>query len=212
MYIDREVLVSRIKGAAQTYKRYLVGRTFMFVYWNRKIEVIFKIESFMHLTGVSSTLYPKDFYKKAERGTLRQTEIMFDSDHPADFADIKTQYLHRLYELTIDDILIADDIVTMTATYAFGLTNLEFVLCCGKNTDKYGNVINDCYVPYSFRIEEIDNGRFGELHEVKYIFSKMTIRNKYSEITYGNKIDLNLLNEEVKSKLDTVLFSGNNEE
>lgn len=120
----------------------------------------------MHLTVVASTLYPKDFYKKAERRKLKRAEIMFDSEHPADFTDIKTQYLHRLYELTITDIFIADNIVTMTATYAFGLTNLEFVLCCGKNTDKNGNVINDSYVPYSFRIEEIDNEKFGEIYEV----------------------------------------------
>lgn len=207
MYIDKSVLVNRIKSAVQTYKQYLVGRTFMFVYGNKKIEVIFKVESFMHLTGVASTLYPKDFYKKAERRTLRQTEIMFDSEHPADFADIKTQYLHRLYELTIDDIVIADDIVTMTATYAFGLTNLNFVLCCGKNTDKRGNLIDDCFVPYSFRIEEIANGMFGDLHEVKYIFSKPTSQRKYSEITFGEKENLKFLNEEVKVKLDDVLFS-----
>lgn len=145
-----------------------MGKTFLFVYGAKKIEVIFKAESFMHLTGVASTLYPKDFYKKAERRKFKQAEIMFDSTHPADFADIKTQYLHRLYELTITDIFIADNIVTMAATYAFWLTNLEFVLCCGKSTDKKGNVINDCYVPYSFRIEEIDNDKFGDIYEVKH--------------------------------------------
>ncbi|MEG1992091.1 MAG: hypothetical protein RR056_01795 [Acetivibrio sp.] len=117
------------------------------------------------------------------------------------------QYLHRLYELTIDDIFIADDIVTMTATYAFGLTNLNFVLCCGKNTDKSGNIIDDCFVPYSFRIEKIANGMFGELHEVKYIFSKLTSQRKYSKITFGEKENLKFLKEELKVKLDDVLFS-----
>jgi len=207
MYLDKRILVSRIEAAVQTYKQYLVGKTFMFIYGNSKIEVIFKVESFMHLTGVASTLYPKDFYKKAERKTLRQTEIMFDSEHPADLADIKTQCLHKLYELTINDIFIADDIVTMTATFAFGLTNLEFVLCCGKNTDKNGKVMNECYVPYSFRIEEIGNEKFGDLYEVKYIFSKLTNKNKYSEITYGEQANLNLLNEEIKNKLDMELFA-----
>lgn len=206
MYIDKGILVGRIKAAAQTYKQYLVGKTFMFVYGAKKIEVIFKAESFMHLTGVASTLYPKDFYKKAERRKLKQAEIKFDSTHPADFADIKTQYLHRLYELTITDIFIADNIVTMTATYAFGLTNLEFVLCCGKNTDKNGNVINDCYVPYSFRIEEIDNDKFGDIYEVEYILSKPTSQNKYSEITYGDQDNLKLLSDEIKNKLDVVLL------
>lgn len=206
MYIDKGVLVSRINDAAQIYKEYLVGRTFMFVYEDKKIEVIFKVESFMHLSGVASKLYPKDFYKKAEKRTLKQTEIMFDSDHPADFADIKTQYLHRLYELTVDDILIADDIVTMTATYAFGLTNLNFILCFGKNTDKKGKVVDDCYVPYSFRIEEISNDKYGNLYDVKYVFSKLTNKNKYSEITFGEKENLESLNEDIKNKLDSVLL------
>lgn len=202
MYIDKGVLVSRIKNATQTYSQYLVGKTYMFVYGDKLIEVIFKTESFLHLTGVSSTLYPKDFYKKAKRKQLKQSEIGFDSKHPADFADIKTQQLDKLYELTIKDILLVDNVITMTATFAVGLTNLSIVLCCGKNTDKNGNVINDCYVPYSFRVEEIDNGKFGDIFEVDYVFCKPTTQNKYSEMTYGNADNLKNLSEEIKQKLD----------
>ena len=50
MYIDKGNLVNRIIDAAQTYKNYLIGHTFMFVYGDEKIEVIFKTESFLHLT------------------------------------------------------------------------------------------------------------------------------------------------------------------
>ena len=32
MKIDEGILAARIKGAAQTYKKYLIGKTFMFVY------------------------------------------------------------------------------------------------------------------------------------------------------------------------------------
>ena len=207
MYVDEGILVNRIKNAALTYRQYLVGKTFMFIYDDKKIEVIFKKESFLHLTGVGSKLYARDFYKKAERKTLRKSEIYFDASHPADFADIKTQYLSKLYELTISDIFIFEDIVTMTATYSLGLTNLEFTLCCGKNTDKMGNVLNDCYVPYSFRIGEIDNSKFGDMQEVEYILSKPTTQSKYSEITYGIQDNLQSLNESIRSKLDKKLIT-----
>ncbi|MDD3279546.1 MAG: PBECR4 domain-containing protein [Lachnospiraceae bacterium] len=206
MYIDKRQLVTRIKDAAITYQQYLVGQTYMFVYDQKKIEVIFKVDSFMHLTGVASTLKAKDFYKKAVRKSLKASEIKFDSKHPADFADIKTRYIKRLYELTITDIFIAEDILTMTATYAFGMTNLEFVLCCGKNTDKAGNVIDDCYVPYSFRVEEIDNGKFQELFEVDYIFKKSTNQNKYPQMTFGNTEKVKFLDQEIKDKLENCLI------
>lgn len=65
-----------------------------------------------------------------------------------------------------------------------------------------GNVISNCYVPYSFRIEEIDNGKFTDLYDVDYIFSKPTTQNKYTEITYGDTDTLNQICDEILIKLD----------
>ncbi len=87
-----------------------------------------------------------------------------------------------------------------------GLTNLKFVLCCGRNTDKMGNIINDCYVPYSFRIEEIKNNKFGEIYTVEYILSKTTSKSNYSEITYEEVNNLKFLSDEIKNKLDEILL------
>lgn len=205
MYVSKRALVARIKTAASTYKQYLAGKTFMFVYGGEYLEVIFKNDSFMHLTGVASTLSAKDFMKKTFRRSLKHSEIYFDTNHPADFADIKTQHLHRLYELTISEVLLAKDINSMTAIYSIGVTNLEFVLCFGDNTDKAGNKFNDCLVPYSFRIEEIKNDKFGDLFEVDFIFSKNTNSNKYTELTYGNIENLDKLNKDIYQKLDDCL-------
>lgn len=208
MKIDEGILAARIKGAAQTYKKYLIGKTFMFVYGDKKIEVIFKKDAFLHLTGVGTTLSAKDFFKKAERKTLRKGELYIDADHPADFADIKTQHLSRLYELTISSIFLYEDIVTMTATYSLGLANLEFTLCCGKNTDKNGIQTNE-YIPYSFRIGDIDNSKFGDMHEVEYIFSKPTSQKKYSDISYSNHSNLKILTQEIIDTLEEQLIIKN---
>ena len=42
MYIDKKILVTRIKNAAMVYKYHLAGKTFMFVYENECFEIIFK--------------------------------------------------------------------------------------------------------------------------------------------------------------------------
>ncbi len=43
----------------------------------------------------------------------------------------------------------------MTFKYSIGITNLEFVICLGDDTDSEGNIRSKCMVPYSFRVEEI---------------------------------------------------------
>ena len=100
---------------------------------------------------------------------MRPQEVLFDNDNPYDLADRKTQHLADLYRITLTDVVIATDIVTMTFTYSIGITNLEFVICLGDDTDFAGNLISKCKVPYSFRIEEIDNQKFGDLYEVTHI-------------------------------------------
>ena len=91
MYISKNQIVRRIRRAATNYKRYLVGKTFMFIYDKRYIEVMFTTKAFFHLTGVNSNLTAINFYKHAilENG-LKASEISFDSDHPFDFANLKT--------------------------------------------------------------------------------------------------------------------------
>ena len=80
--------------------------------------------------------------------------------------------------------MIATDIVTISAVYKVGVTNFRFILLCGPNRDTKGQLIDDCLVPYSFRVEDISASRFEELHEVQYIFSKGTNERYYSQITY----------------------------
>ena len=175
----------------------------MFVYENKCVEVMFKKSSFMHLTGVASNLNAEDFYKHAIiRNGLRPNEIYFNSGHPYDLADRKTQCLADLYKITIEDVLVSTDVITMTFAYTIGLTNLKFVICLGNDTDSAGNIRSDCMIPYSFRIEEIENSKFNNLYEVTHILKKKTGERKYSTLTFGKKETIKYLPIEIQKKID----------
>lgn len=196
-------IIRRIHNAAKKYKEYFVGNTYMFVYENQYIEVMFKKSSFLHLTGVATNLNAENFYDHALiRNRLRPQEVLFDNDNPYDLADRKTQHLADLYKITLTDVVIATDIVTMTFTYSIGITNLEFVICLGDDTDFAGNLISKCKVPYSFRIEEIDNQKFGDLYEVTHILKKKTGTKKYNELTFGDKNTIIDLPQAIQEKIE----------
>lgn len=196
-------IIRRIYNAAKKYKEYFVGNTYMFVYENQYIEVMFKKSSFLHLTGVDTNLNAEDFYKHAlVRNGLRPQEVLFGEDNPYDLADKKTQYLADLYKITLTDVVIATDIDTMTFKYSIGITNLEFVICLGDDTDFAGNITSKCKVPYSFRVEEIENEKFGELYGVTHVLKKKTGSKKYSELTFGETDTIKDLTEEIREKID----------
>lgn len=50
--IGKSKIIKRIHKAALSYNQYLLGKTYMFVYDNQFVEVLFKKSSFLHLTGV----------------------------------------------------------------------------------------------------------------------------------------------------------------
>lgn len=60
----------------------------------------------------------------------------------------------------------------MTFKYSIGITNLEFVICLGDDTDSEGNIRSKCMVPYSFRVEEIKNTKFNNLYDVTHVLRK----------------------------------------
>lgn len=173
--MGKSAILKKIHNAAKNYQRYLAGKTFMYVYEGKSIEVVFKNSSFLHLTGVNTKLRAKEFYKHAKtKNGLKVQEFFFDKNHPYDLAEKKTDHLEDLYRITNMEVLITEDVVTFTANYKIGITDLQFILLCGENRDKHGKLIDDCLVPYSFRIEQIGNEKFGELYEVDFIFCKQT--------------------------------------
>lgn len=79
---DRKAIVAAINQAAELYRRFLVGKSFMYVFDDRYIEVIYKTVNFKHLTGVDSHLPANQFFKLASKGKLAASQIDFSNRHP----------------------------------------------------------------------------------------------------------------------------------
>ena len=186
--MGKSAILKKIHNAAKNYQRYLAGKTFMYVYEGKSIEVVFKNSSFLHLTGVNTKLRAKEFYKHAKtKNGLKVQEFFFDKNHPYDLAEKKTDHLEDLYRITNMEVLITEDVVTFTAR------------------DKHGKLIDDCLVPYSFRIEQIGNEKFGELYEVDFIFCKQTNESKYEIISYKGDKEMGTIPEEIRMKISDAL-------
>lgn len=147
--MGKSKLLKIIHSAAINYQKHLAGRTFLYVYEDRYVEIVFKSSSFLHLTGVKTNLKAKGFFLHAKKKKgLRPSEVMFDKAHPYDLVERKINHLENLYKVTCTNVMIATEIVTITAIYKIGVTNFQFVLLCGPNRDKTGTLIDDCLVPY----------------------------------------------------------------
>jgi len=73
---------------------------------------------------------------------LKVQEFFFDKNHPYDLAEKKTDHSEDLYRVTNMEVLITEDVVTFTANYKIGITDLQFILLCGENRDKHGKLID----------------------------------------------------------------------
>lgn len=201
--LGKSQIIRRIHRAALKYKEVFVGNTFMFVFNNEYVEVIFKKSSFMHLTGVASSLRADDFYNHAlmQRG-LRPGEIFFNEEHPYDLADKKTDMLIEIGDITDKDANVIIDIETKTFSYKLGVANLEFTVCLGDDKNSLGEIQGNCKVPYSFRVEGIENSKSDKIYSVSHVLKKKTGEKKYHMLTYGDINSLKFLNEEIQEKIE----------
>ena len=201
--LGKSQIIRRIHRSALKYKEIFVGNTYMFVFNNDYVEVMFKKSSFMHLTGVASCLKAYDFYNHAltERG-LRPGEIFFNEDHPYDLADKKTSILIGLGDITIKDSSVVMDIETKTFSYKLGVANLEFTVCLGDDKNSQGEIHGNCKVPYSFRVEGIENSKSDKIYSVSHVLKKKTGEKKYHILTYGDIGNLKYLKDEIQEKLE----------
>ena len=199
--MGKSQIIRRIHRSALKYKEIFVGNTYMFVFNNDYVEVMFKKSSFMHLTGVASCLKADDFYNHAltERG-LRPGEIFFNEDHPYDLADKKTSILIGLGDITIKDSSVVMDIETKTFSYKLGVANLEFTVCLGDDKNSQGEIHGK--VPYSFRVEGIENSKSDKIYSVSHVLKKKTGEKKYHILTYGDIGNLKYLKDEIQEKLE----------
>lgn len=201
-YSDRSRLSTEIKTAAMLYKTNLVGKTFMYVFDGRYIEVIYKAVNFKHLTGVETNLSAKRFYTYAVRGTLSGSHFYFTNTHPYSLCVRKTKHIKEVANLAGKECFLLEDIRTNTKVYKFGTTNMNFSLCMNKELDDYGQEKGPYYVVQSLRDEDCFS-KCNNAFVVTHIFSRMNDSKTYTDSLYGvekitNKEILALLDESVK--------------
>ncbi len=181
--IDRQKIVSEIIKAAKSYKQNLVGKTFLYVFDNKHIEVMFKAKDFRHLTGVDTTLSAQEFYKKAHQGKLQASQIFFSARHPYSLAQKKLKHLQDISSLAMGESFMLKDVNTQTESYKYGTTDLEFSLCFNKEYDVNGIEQGDCFIAKSLRDEDCFS-KSNDVFTITHIYSKANDEKKYNQELY----------------------------
>ncbi|MCD8301325.1 MAG: PBECR4 domain-containing protein [Clostridiales bacterium] len=200
--------LNSIMAAAQVYKTKMVGYVFLYVFEGHTLEVVYRIRDFMHMTGVESNVSAEQFFKNAVKGSLKPDQVKFSNRHPYALSKKKVSQLENISLITNSDIFMLEDMQTKTFTYKFGITDLNFTVCLGQNTDKNGNAISKYFSVRSIRVED-SVSRADEAYEVQYIFSRKNDEKKYNTIMYADKrMNINDLTEDVLEMLDDSILAS----
>jgi hypothetical protein len=180
---DRKSIINQIEQAADVYRKHLVGKRFMYVFDNRYIEVIYKIQNFRHLTGVDTKLSAKQFYSYAVSNMLTTSQIYFDAVHPYDLCVRKVKHIGEIATLACSKSFMLEEITTNTQSYKFGTTDMNFTLCMNKEKDDQGNEKGDCFVVQSLRDEDCFS-KSNQAYVVTHIFARQNDVKKYTDRLY----------------------------
>lgn len=198
---DKQEILLEIIKSAKLYKQNLVGKTFLYVFDNNYIEVIFKSRDFKHLTGVDSHLPAQDFYRLACKGNLQVFQIYFSARHPYSLAQKKIKHLKYISSLAVSESFMLKVISTETETYKYGTTDLNFSLCFNKEYDDDGKEKGSCFIVKSLRDEDCFS-KSEDVFTITHIYSKKNDETKYSQELYCEKgHSINTLPSEVKTML-----------
>ena len=138
--------IETIHRAAIAYKANLVGKTFVYVFDDRYIEVIYKAINFKHLTGVESALSSKRFYSLALSNHLKPNQIYFSPRHPYVLCQRKLKHIEDLIDVASSENFMLEEIATQTKVYKFGTTDTKFTLCLTEDLDASGSLRDeDCF-------------------------------------------------------------------
>ena len=175
-----------IMNAAHAYAKELAGKVFLYVYGNEYLEIAFRKDCFLHLTGVGTSLSANDFYKKAKRGKLNDKQFFFSPIHPMGVAKKKLPCLIRLPELTNTMVCILKGMSTVTLMYKIGVTNLEFTLGVTENIDAKGMKIDNLYLPRTLRVKDQSVERSNDGEIVDFIFMREAVTDIYKTLTFAD--------------------------
>ncbi len=199
---DRLSIIATITSAAYRFKNKMVGRTFMYVFDDKYIEVLYRTKDFMHMTGVGSKSSAEQFYKDAIKGRLKADHIFFDKRHPYDLCLKKVSQIVNLSAVVESDLLVFEDLKTKTFSYKFSLSELNFTVCLTKDVNANNEILSDVYVVRSFRVEDSFD-KAENVYEVQCIFEKKNDEKLYDKMNYkAEKINIMDLPEAVLDKLE----------
>ena len=193
---DKAEILAVIRDALLNYEE-LIGQTFLYVFDNRCIEVLFRRKEFIHLAGIDTytKMGAEQLYKNIKKGILKPNQICFSNRHPYDLCkkkiryDLckkKIRYLSNISQLTFSNVLILENLETNTFTYMFGLTDLNFTLCLSEDYNENGILRSNYYIARSLRAENATN-KSENSFEIDFILSKRNDEGKYKDILYESK-------------------------
>lgn len=185
-YANKLQVIQDIHRAAQIYKTQLTNRVFLYVFDHRYIEVRFGIIHFRHLTGVSTTISAKEFFRNAVNNRLQASQISFTSSHPYALCQRKLKHICDIATLMTSECLILEDIGTATRTFRFGATDLNCTVCLDVPVNAQGIPADHVYVAESLRDEDCLAKSQGA-YEVSYIFSRSDTAREYDTLHFRDE-------------------------
>lgn len=184
--INQLQLIRQICAAAKSYKTQLVGKTFLYIFDDRYIEVMFKVTNFRHLTRVESSLSAREFYNKAVRNQLQTNQISFSSNHPYELCLKKITHITDIANLAQSESFKLEEITTQSKTYKFGTTDLNFSPCLDLEYDNHHNPKGPCCVAQSL-LDEDCFSRSKSVFDITHIFAKRNDEKLYSIPIYPSQ-------------------------
>ena len=175
--------IETIHRAAIAYKANLVGKTFVYVFDDRYIEVIYKAINFKHLTGVESALSSKRFYSLALSNHLKPNQIYFSPRHPYVLCQRKLKHIEDLIDVASSENFMLEEIATQTKVYKFGTTDTKFTLCLTEDLDASGNLKSNLMTVQSLRDEDCFS-KAKAAFVVTHILSKPNDQKLYDTILF----------------------------
>lgn len=197
MKYDKKKAIDIIVKAAVNYKKSLQDKAFLLIYQERgqmkTVQVEFRQNHFLHLTGVQTSLSAKRFYEKCVSHKLSFADIELDKNGKA---QQKLMVLPFLHELLYHGCMIGDFIdsgICIKADYFVG--NTKAILSLGFRFGKNAEFPVTLYKEDVRKLSQPTN-------KVLAIFVKDHKKHSYTECTYlskGQKFDKLLATEEIRT-------------
>lgn len=174
---DKDLARKGIIRAAKSYSKHLSGKVFLYVFGNEYIEVMFRADDFLHMTGTGSTkMNAREFFRHARDGHLRRDQFRFLENYPFHLVNRKLSCLVRVHELTDREVAVLKDMRTGSLVYKIALSNLEFSVGMYQR--------GPLYCPRTLRVKDkaFENSGGGEI--VDFIFARRYEEAKYTTCTF----------------------------